>query len=64
MRMEKSSVRIRSMSFVGSIHTSRGLVHFASRNNRPSRGEGWVVLSFLPSLLENKFVADFPPPTA
>ena len=48
MRMEKASGRIRSMGFVGRIHTSRGLVHFSSRNNRPSRGESWIVLSFPP----------------
>lgn len=63
MRMERPSVRIRSMSFVGSLHTSRGLVHFSSRNNRPRGGESWIVLSSPPSLLEDKSVADSPPPT-
>ena len=63
MRVETPSVRIRSMSFVGSLHTSRGLVHFSSRNNRPRRGKSWIVLSSPPSLLGDKAVADSPPPT-
>lgn len=59
MKLERLSVRIRAMSFAGSIHTSQGQGHSSSRNNRLNRQKTWVAPSFPPSLSETGIWQDF-----